>query len=549
MQDKTSLKKILAENKERLKELICINKTTAIIKENKSIEETLKYIALILPGAWQYPEHTFAKIEYKNQDYVSTNYCESKWGMCQSFVCIDGEQGKICIFYDKKFPNADEGPFLKEERDLLNNLSNIISGYINSQIAKSIFKAKPKPENLDNLENIKEDHQLMAKFISQHNSDRDVYHDLMPFKVKEILIVANLYDAYSIEKEGRFSEYILGEYHNLNLTSTPRVTGVSNGVEAIEHLKNKHYDLVILMMGIDKKTPIDLSRQIKTFFPYIPVYVLLNNNHDIAIFEEKPFFLNYIDKNFVWNGDSQIFFTMLKHLEDQVNAENDTTIGMVRIILLVEDSAKYYSRYLPLLYKVILKQTKELIEETNVDELYKILKSRARPKILLAQSYEEAISIYEKYKEYLLCVISDVSYPKNGKCFDDAGIELITYIKEDYPNLPVVLQSSEPENAKRAYSLNANFINKNSDTLSHDIKSFIRHYLGFGNFVYRDKSGRQIVIAKSLKEFEKNLEVIPEESLLYHGQRNHFSLWLMARGEIQIAKNISSYRFMNARVF
>jgi DNA-binding NarL/FixJ family response regulator len=544
MDDKKTLNKILAENKERLKELMCINKTTAIIKENKSIEETLKHIALIIPNAWQFPEHTFTKIEYKGKKHVSTKYVESEWVIFQSFITIDGEEGKISVFYDKKFPNLDEGPFLNEERDLINNMSNIIFGYINSQIAKKVIKDKSSKTSseIQNLEKDKENHQLMAKFISQHNSDRDIYHDLMPFKVKEILIVANLYDAYIIEKEGRFSEYILGEYHHLNLTSTPRITGVSNNIEALEHLKNKHYDLVILMMGIDKKNPIELSKQIKVLFPYIPVYMLLNNNQDIAIFEEKPSLLNNIDKQFVWNGDSKIFFTMLKHLEDQVNVENDTTIGMVRVILLVEDSSKYYSRYLPLLYQVILKQTKELIEETNVDELYKILKSRARPKILLAQTFEEALSIYEKYKDYLLCVISDVSYPKAGDCCSDAGIELITYIKKDCPNLPVVLQSSEPENAKKAYTLNASFINKNSETLSHDIKSFIRHYLGFGNFVYRDSSGRQLVIAKSLKEFEKNLEVIPEESLLYHGQRNHFSLWLMARGEIQIAKNISSYR-------
>ena len=543
MDDKKTLNKIIAESNERLKELMCINKTTAIIKENKSIEETLKHISLILPNAWQYPENTFASIEYKGKKYLSTNFVSSEWELSQSFVTIDGENGIISIFYDKKFPNLDEGPFLKEERDLINNLSNIISGYINSQIAKTVFKEQiKKPIENHSLEKLKDNHQLMAKFISQHNSDRDVYHDLMPFKVKEILLVANLYDAYIIEKEGRFSEYILGEYHHLNLTSTPRITGVSNNMEALEHLKNKHYDLVILMMGIDKKTPIELSRQINSMFPYIPVYMLLNNNQDIAIFEEKPSLLENIDKQFVWNGDSKIFFTMLKHLEDKVNAENDTTIGMVRVILLVEDSAKYYSRYLPLLYQVILTQTKDLIEETNVDELYKILKSRARPKILLAQSYEEAISIYEKYKDYLLCVISDVSYPKAGKCCDDAGIELISYIKNDYPDLPVVLQSSESDNAKKAYQLNASFINKNSETLSHDIKSFIRHFLGFGNFVYRDRNGRQIVIAKSLKEFEKNLEVIPEESLLYHGQRNHFSLWLMARGEIQIAKNISSYK-------
>ncbi len=551
MDSSKSLNKILAENKERIKELMCINKTTALIKENKSIEETLKHIALILPNAWQYPDNTFAEIEYRERSYTSNKFESTEWGLSQNFETIDGESGSINIYYNQKFPKADEGPFLDEERDLINNLANIISGYINSHLAKKILKKKiEKKESTIGVETEQDKHQLMAKFISQHNTDRDIYHDLMPFKVKEILIVANLYDAYIIEKEGRFSEYILGEYHHLNLTSTPRITGVSSNAEAIEHLKNKHYDLVILMMGIDKKTPIALSRQIKSSFPYIPVYMLLNNNQDIAIFEEKPSLLKHIDNQFVWNGDSQIFFTMLKHLEDKVNVENDTDIGMVRVILLVEDSAKYYSRYLPLLYQVILKQTKELIEETNVDELYKILKSRVRPKILLAQTYEEAIAIFEKFKEYLLCVISDVSYPKGGVCCPDSGIELITYIKEDCPDLPVVLQSSDAENAKRAYKLNANFINKNSDSLSHDIKSFIRHYLGFGNFVYRDKSGRQIVIAKSLKEFEKNLRDIPEESLLYHGQRNHFSLWLMARGEIQIARNISAFKtndFTNAQ--
>ena len=538
-----NLNKILAESQERLKELKCINATTGIIKENKSIDESLKHIALILPDAWQYPEHTSAIIEYENKCFTSTKVSKSQWELSQKFETLNGEYGKISIFYDKKFPIANEGPFLDEERDLINNLANIISGYINSVLAKRVIQEnKQISENDKSIKDLENNHKLMAKFISQHNSDRDIYHDLMPFKVKEILIVANLYDAYIIEKEGRFSEYILGEYHHLNLSSTPRITGVSNNEEALEQLNNKHYDLVIIMMGIDKKTPITLSREIKSNFPYIPIYLLLNNNQDIAIFEEQPSLLKSIDNQFVWNGDSHIFFTMLKLLEDKVNTENDTEIGMVRVILLVEDSAKYYSRYLPLLYQVILKQTKELIEETNTDELYKILKARVRPKILLAQNFEEAIAIYEKYKEYLLCVISDVAYPKNGTRCENSGIQLISYIKNETPALPIVLQSSDPDNAKKAYKLNAVFIDKNSESLSHDIKSFIRHYLGFGNFVYRNKNGRQIVVAKSLKEFEKNLSIIPEESLIYHGQRNHFSMWLMARGEIQIAKNISAYK-------
>jgi len=542
MNETDKLNQILAESKERLKELMCINTTTAIIKENKSVEETLKHISLLLPQALQFPENTIAMIEYDERLYQSTNYELTEWVMEQGFETIDGIRGKISILYNQKFPQADEGPFLKEERNLINNIANIITGYINGQLAKKILKPENKEKAGTLTSGSQDSHQLMSRFINRHNSDRDAYHDLMPFKVKEILLVANLYDAYIIEKEGRFLEYILGEYYHLNLVSTPRITGVSTNSEAIESLKNKHFDLVILMMGIDKKNSIDLSRQIKNSFPYIPVYMLLNNNNDIAIFEKKPSLLASIDKQFVWNGDSKIFFTILKLLEDMVNVENDTNVGMVRVILLVEDSAKYYSRYLPLLYQIILEQTKDLIEETNVDELYKVLKSKARPKILLAKTYEEAISIYEKYREYLLCVISDVSYPKSGACYENAGIELISYIKKDYPELPIVLQSSEAENAKRAYELNVSFINKNSESLSHDIKSFIKHYLGFGNFIYRDSVGRQLVIAKTLKEFEKNLEAIPEESLLYHGQRNHFSQWLMARGEIQIARNISAYK-------
>jgi hypothetical protein len=189
-----------------------------------------------------------------------------------------------------------------------------------------------------------------------------------------------------------------------------------------------------------------------------------------------------------------------------------------------------------------LEQTKLLIEEITTDELYKILKMRARPKILLADSFEEALAIYERYKEYLLCVISDVNFPYKGKKSDEAGIELIKYIKKHTPNIPSVLQSSDAENAKKAFELNAIFIDKNSESLSHDLKSFISHYLGFGNFIYRDKDGRKIAVATTLREFEKLLHKIPSESLVYHGAKNHFSLWLMARGEIQIAKNISHYK-------
>jgi Pyruvate phosphate dikinase, AMP/ATP-binding domain len=540
----SDINKLLAENTERLKELACINETTKIIKEGKSVEESLQKIALRIPKAWQYPEYTVSRIIFGSHEFRSPDFKETEWSQKQNFQTIDGEEGAIEIYYLKEFPRLFEGPFLKEERDLILNLSNLLLGFLNSVKAKEIIwkndkKKEQKRKGSEEPKKILNSRQLLQKFLNKHNADRDLLHDLMPFKVKEILLVANLYDAYSIEKEGRFSEHILGEYHQLNLTSMPRVTGVSNEEETIEALENKHYDLVILMMGVDKKTPLKIAATIKDKYHYIPTFLLLNNNSDLAVLEEEKRDLKDIDKVFIWNGDSKVFFAMVKLIEDMVNADNDTKIGLTRVILLVEDSPKYYSRYLPMLYKIIMEQTQRLIEDVNTDDLYKVLKMRARPKILLAHNYEEAMVIFDQYKDYFLCVISDVCFPKDNKLNNSAGFELVKFIKENVLNLPTVLQSSDPENAKKSYEIKSNFINKNSESLLQDLKSFINYHLGFGHFVYRDNQGRQIAVAKSMLEFESYLKTVPEDSLIYHAVKNQFSLWLMARGEIQIAKIIN----------
>ena len=537
-----------AEHLERLKELSAINKTTEILKEGKSIEETLQHIVLILPAAWQYPDHTVARIAYDGAEFKSPGYTRSNWAMRQEFETIDTRKGFIEICYLKAFPEEFEGPFLKEERDLIINLANLISGYIDKLKGRQIIQKTPRRRNRirDKKQFYKESpitsRKLLQQFLNKNNFDRDIYHDLMNFKVKEILLVANLYDAYSIEKEGRFSEHVLGEYHQLNLTSVPRITGVSSPEEAFEQLESKHFDLIIIMLGADKKTPIVLSREIKNEFPYIPIFLLLNNNKDIMYFEENKEKARGIDRLFVWNGDSRIFFSMIKLVEDKINLENDTKIGLVRVILLVEDSSKYYSRYLPMLYKIVMEQTKRIIEDVSTDELYKVLRMRARPRIILASNYEEAKEVIDRYKDYLLCLISDVKYERNDKPDPEAGFHLVEYAKEKIRGLPTIIQSSNVKNAEKAYDLQATFIDKNSESLLQDFQSFITYYLGFGNFVYRDKYGRQIGIAKSLKEFENHLSTIPDESLIYHARKDHFSLWLMARGEIQAAKILNPYK-------
>ena len=528
------------ESLERLKELSTINRTTAILQEGKPISETLQKIVYILPNGWQYPEFTTARIRYGDEEFRSKGFASTGWDLRQEFRTIDNVRGTIEIYYTKSFPQADLGPFLNEERDLIVNLSNIISGYINSLKGKEALRRYGYPDT-EEIKGVEKEQcsitnlQLLQRFLNRNNYNRDLYHDLMPFKVGEILIVSNLYDAYSIEKEGRFSEHMMDEYTKLNLTSLPRITGVSSLEEAMEYLHSRHFDLVIIMVGIDKIYPTVISEKIKKSFPYIPVFLLLNNNLDIEYFEkeQKPF--SY-DRIFVWNGESRIFFAMIKYVEDRINLENDTRIALVRYILVVEDSPIYYSRYLPILYKIVLDQTKRIIDDVSTDDLYKVLKLRARPKILLAKNYEEALDIYNKYDEYIFCLITDVTYDRGGKKDDKAGFELVKHIRSEKKDIPVIIQSSNPDLAEEAYKLKTTFIYKDSENLVQEIKNFIMHYLGFGNFVYRDNAGKKLVEVKSLKDFERHLRTIPPDSILYHAKNDHFSTWLMARGEIQAAR-------------
>jgi DNA-binding NarL/FixJ family response regulator len=529
------------ESRERLKELACINRTTGILKEGKPFEDSLQQIVMFLPQAWQYPEFTVARIRFAGMEFVSSNFRETSWTQRQPFVTIDNQEGTIEIFYLKDFPRADEGPFLHEERELLHNLAELIIGYLNSIKGKAILRKTLADKSVidkykQSPDQPKYSRHLLHNYLIHSNLNRDIYHDLMPFKVKEILLVASLYDAYNIEKEGKFAEYILGEFQQLNLTSIPRITGVSTIEEAMDQLRKKHFDLVIMMIGVDKTTPLELSSLVKREFPYVPVFLLLNNDKDLALFDNKSELMRCVDNVFVWNGESRMFFAMIKYLEDRINVANDTEVGLVRVILLIEDSPRYFSRYLALLYHIVMEQTRQIITDVSSDELYKVLKLRVRPKILLATNYEQAMQIFKKYHDHMLCLITDMKFDKNGIPLEEAGVEIIQQIRKELPRLPIILQSSENDTQKIAYDLKVTFIDKNSESLLQDLRSFITHYLGFGNFFFKDNEGNQIAVAQSLKEFEKHLKSIPGDSLLYHARRDHFSLWLMARGEIQAAR-------------
>ena len=382
----------------------------------------------------------------------------------------------------------------------------------------------------------------LSYYYNKFKYGEDIYRKLMQHSVNKILIVSTFYDAYVLEQDGLLSEQLTDKYNKFNMLKFPEIVNVTNGEEALKQLEENTFDLVITMLRIGSIPPISLAKSIKEIYPTLPVFLLLNVSSDIILIEQDYLTSPFIDEIFLWNGDSKLFLAMINYAEDIKNVENDTINGLVRVILLVEDEIPYYSIFLPLLYSRILNQTQRLVNE-EINEIKKRLKMRGRPKILIAHSYEQAIEIFEKYKDYLLCVISDVKYPYKGKDDDNAGFKLINAIRKEKVDIPIVLQSSDIKNKERANKLSSTFLHKQSKTLLKELRSFILTNLGFGDFIFRNKDGFAIAKASTMVDFENTLQNIPYESLLYHSERNHFSSWLIAHGEIEVAKGIKPMKF------
>jgi len=377
----------------------------------------------------------------------------------------------------------------------------------------------------------------LNSYYNKFKYGEDIFHQLMAKRIKEILLVSTFYDAYIFEQDGQLSELIFGEYHQMNLSTAPHITSVPTAGEAVQALSQNTFDLVITMMRIGDMTPFQLAKFVKETYPGLPILLLINNRADFAILEQHKPEMKYIDDTFLWNGDTKLFLAMIKSIEDRENIDKDTEIGLVRVILLVEDSIHYYSLYLPLLYNVVMLQTQRLIIE-ELNEVNKRLRMRVRPKIILAKTYEEAIIFYEKYKEFLLCVITDIRFPKRGKLCAKTGFDFVEKIRSIQPDIPVIMQSSEMVNRERAERMNCMFLDKSDDQLLKKLRSFFKSTLGFGSFTFKDNQQNVLSRANSIVDFERQLQHIPNDSLLYHSHRNHFSNWLIARGEIEIARQI-----------
>ena len=539
---KGSISKKSISNKILGDDISYINKVETVVRRKQSLEYTFNHIINAIKSVFQYPKDVSIIIVFGEVKVSSRDFIASQWNIAQSIQTYDGQRGYIEVFYAKEHPEEDEGPFTEEERFLLNRFTQIIEKYINERKAFDRVSYTHDKQSEKMISHRFGGGNLLQSFISKNYIDRKILHSLMPFKVNNILLVATLYDAYNLESEGRFFEEVLLGYEDLNLTSFPQITGVSSRKQALQALAENHYDLVIIMTGMEYKNSYSLGRKIKKHYKYIPVHYLLNNNTHIANIQEANSKNQIYDQLFTWNGNSDIFFAMIKSVEDSVNLLNDTSKGLVRVILLVEDSPKFYSRYMPLLYKVVFEQTKKITKEINTNDFYKALRMRSRPKIILATNYEDAMDIFEQYKGFMLSLVTDMSFPRKGKEDVLAGFKLIQQIRSQKADLPIIMQSSNRDNEHYAAELKVSFMDKNSETLITEFKDFITTYLGFGDFIFKDKNGRRIAVAHSFAEFQRKIQEISDESLEFHASKNHFSLWLMARGEIQVAKILNPAR-------
>lgn len=354
------------------------------------------------------------------------------------------------------------------------------------------------------------------------------FNNLMTRRIFHVLIVANPYDAFMLEDDGRVDEKIFDEYMDLGLRYPPTFMQVSTTEEADAAMKANDIDLVICMPGTADNDAFSVAREIKRAQPFIPCVVLTPFSHGITrrMQDEDLSMFDYV---FCWLGNTNLILSIIKLIEDKMNIEHDIEEAGVQMILLVEDGIRFYSSVLPNLYNFILQQSKRFATEA-LNPHVAALRKRGRPKVVLARSYEEAMEIYNKFSRNTLGVISDCRYPKDGKVDPEAGLKLLSEIRKRDEFVPLILQSSESENRAKAEALGFRFVDKNSKKMNIDLRSLIEEHMGFGDFIFRDpKTHNEVLRVRSLKELQDNLFNIPQDSMLYHISRNHMSRWLMAR--------------------
>ena len=359
----------------------------------------------------------------------------------------------------------------------------------------------------------------------------------MPFRVREVLLVSSPYDAFILEEDGQLTEQVFFEYRDVSLSGPPRVTHVPSGEVALQRIQEQRFDLILVMTSMGDMGVNALARKTKRLRPGRPVVLLALDRKELDLAQEAIDHES-VDGVFLWAGDSQILLAIFKYFEDRENVDHDIQHGNVRVIIVIEDSPRYYSALLGMLYKELMAQSHSLYSE-GVNELHRRMYMRSRPKILHASSYEEGVQLFERYRRNLMGIVSDIRIPHAGVLDAEGGLHFARFARQFDPELPVLLESAEETNREKAAEIGATFVDKNSKRLLAEIRGFFRSSLGFGDFIFRtSEDGPELARARDVRELERQLAVVPEESLIYHASHNQFSIWLMTRSEFDLAERL-----------
>lgn len=366
------------------------------------------------------------------------------------------------------------------------------------------------------------------------------FQNLMSFRVREILLVSSLYDSFILEEDGHMYEQIITEYMDLNLSHAPGITRVSSGREALELAQGeKHFDLIIVTLNIGDMRATEFAGKISEAGLEIPIVLLTFDRRELRSLQPQDY--ARFEKTFIWQGDFRILIAIIKFIEDQMNLEADTKLIGVQAIIVVEDNVAFYSSYLPMIYTEVLRHHQNLLTE-GMNMAHKLLRMRARPKILLCNTYEQAMDYYHEYQDVILGVISDIEFPREGKKDPEAGLKLTREIRASHFDVPILLQSDSEDLKNTADKLGVSFAVKSSPRLLRDVRDFMVQYFSFGDFVFCLPNGDEVGRAQDLRSMEKMLAKIPDESLKFHSERNHFSRWLKARTEFWLAHRLRPQR-------
>jgi hypothetical protein len=512
--------KLTSQNRERLKELKAINQTTEIITRGKNIDSTLQCICPVLVESLQYPQSTVVRITFEGKVYLSGDFRETPWVLREQFITIDNTIGVIECYYQKEFPDMGEGPFLKEEREMIKNIGRLLAHFLNN------FKGRMLIEHSSTAISSTISERLSQPVTDNKNNllfSVTVQGTDIPYLAREVLFIAAPYEAFAIRSECMSFRSEINHIHS-SFGGIPRITVANSSEQAMEYLSQTAFDLVIMMAGIDVKLSLDVYTQIIKAFPRLPVYTLVNRMEQASsILSFAPSKAAKGNPVFVWNSDPTLLFSIVKLYEDFRNVPHTHA----PIVLVVEDTPDVMSRIITRLYHTILTWFEESITENNPGNTC----SHSFPHLLAVSNYETAIHLVRRYQDRICCVISDIEFTQSGSLNRNAGLEFVETMKGHYKDLPCLLHSSDGSHYSDAHSLGYAFVEKSKPWFLGAISAFVKDCLQVNVLTFSDETGRMLGRATDICSLMQTIDRIPVSSVTEKLRDNTLDKWFANHGE------------------